>query len=186
MAYPLELVSQHLVALPRSSLTALRTVLARDAGAGFATYLQEAGYAGGRTLFEAFSEWLAARGADSPESLPVEAFRTQMAAFFADAGWGQLQVTSVNDVAARIDADDWAEADPGAGLAHPACHFSAGLFADFLGRVAADTLAVLEVECRSAGGSCCRFVAGSPDVMQHVYERVAAGANYAAALDEIR
>jgi predicted hydrocarbon binding protein len=185
MTYPLELTSQRLVTLPRASLAALRSALVRDAGAGYATYLQEAGYAGGESVFDAFGEWLAARGGGAPDILPVAAFATQAAAFFADTGWGSLTVSPVHDVAARLDSSDWAEADPDARLDHPACHFTAGLLADFLGRVANSTLAVLEVECRSSGASRCRFVAGSPTVMQHVYDRMAAGTHYTAALDEL-
>jgi hypothetical protein len=117
--------------------------------------------------------------------MPVDAFYAQVAAFFADAGWGRLSLTAIRDVAARIDAEEWAESDPDGTFDHPACHFSAGLFADFLGRVADNTLAVLEVECRSAGGTRCRFIAGSPEVMQHLYDRMATGADYATALDEL-
>lgn len=185
MPYPLDLSPQQLVTLPRASLGALRAALARDAGPSYATYLQEAGYAGGPSVFEAFSEWLTARGAAAPDSLSIEAFGTQIAAFFADTGWGRLTVTPVRDVAARVDAEDWAESDPQARLDHPGCHFTAGLLADFLGRVANNTLAVLEVECRSTGASRCRFVAGSPEVLQHVYDRMTAGVDYAAALDEL-
>ena len=52
MAYPIDLVPQQLVALPRASLVALRGALLRDAGVGYAGYLQEAGYAGGETRFQ--------------------------------------------------------------------------------------------------------------------------------------
>ena len=177
--------SQNVVAMPRASIAALRTALLRDAGPGYATYLQEAGYAGGEMLFEAFADWLAARGADAPAALPLEAFATQAGAFFSDMGWGRVDVTAIRDVAARIDSENWAESDPDARLDNPGCHFTTGLLADFLGRVANSPLAVLEVECRSSGGSRCRFVAGSAEVMQHVYERVAAGTEYAAALEEL-
>lgn len=185
MPYPTDLAPQHLVTLPRASIGALRAALLRDAGPGYASYLQEAGYAGGETIFEAFRAWLAGRGADAPESLPIEAFAAQAGAFFADTGWGRLEVTPRHDVAAIVDAADWAEADPEAHLDHPGCHFTTGLLADFFGRVASSPLAVLEVECRSSGGERCRFVAGSAEVMQHVYERIAAGSGYDEAIDEI-
>ena len=99
----------------------------------------------------------------------------------------QLLATSAvdNRDATTIDTADWAEADPSASLEHPGCHYTAGLFADFLGRVANSPLAVLEVECRSCGASRCRFVAGSAPVLQHVYERMASGADYQSALDEL-
>jgi predicted hydrocarbon binding protein len=182
MPYPVDLAPQQLVTLPRASISALRSALVRDAGPGFATYLQEAGFAGGETIFLAFRDWLAGRGADTPESLPLDAFATQAGAFFADAGWGNLEVTPIRDVAATIDTQDWAEADPGAHLDHPACHFTTGLLADFFGRTANTPLAVLEVECRSCGAPRCRFIAGSAEVMQHVYDQMAAGESYEAAL----
>lgn len=185
MPYPTELASQQLVTFPRASITALRAALVRDAGAAYASYLQEAGYAGGETIFAAFRDWLAVRGADEAESLPVDAFALQATAFFVESGWGRITVTPMEDVAATIDSSDWAEADPQARLDHPGCHYTTGLFADFFGRVASSPLAVLEVECRSSGAERCRFIAGSAEVMHHVYERMAAGADYLAALEEL-
>jgi predicted hydrocarbon binding protein len=185
MPFPTDLAAQHLVTLPRASLAALRVALLRDAGAGYATYLQQAGYAGGETIFSAFRDWLAARGADAPEALPLEAFGVQAAAFFTDTGWGRVELAPLGSVAATVDSSDWAESDPEAHLSHPACHFTTGLFADFFGRVASSPLAVLEVECRSSGASRCRFVAGSVAVMQQVYERMAAGGDYQAAIQDL-
>ena len=71
--------------------------------------------------------------------------------FFRDAGWGSLTVGSLHDAVATLDSPDWGEAIAGAGMEHPCCHLSAGMFADFFGRVADAPLAVMEVECRSAG-----------------------------------
>ncbi|HKS06361.1 MAG TPA: V4R domain-containing protein [Gemmatimonadaceae bacterium] len=185
MSTTIELLPQQLVTLPRASISALRTALLRDAGPGFSSYLQEAGYAGGEAIYAAFREWLTARGADLPEDLPIGAFATQSAAFFTDTGWGHFDVTPIRDLAAIIESSDWAESDPDARFDHPSCHFTTGLLADFFGRVASTPLAVLEVECRSSGGECCRFIAGSAEVMQHVYDRMADGADHMAALDEL-
>jgi uncharacterized protein len=185
MPFPTDLATLQLFTFPRASMAALRTALRRDGGAAYATYLQEAGFAGGETLFAAFRDWLAARGADSPDALPLDAFSIQAGAFFGDSGWGRIEVERVRDVAATVDSPDWAEADPNARLEQPGCHFTAGLFADFFGRVASSPLAVLEVECRSCGAEQCRFVVGSADVMQHVYDRVTTGTDYLGALDEI-
>ncbi len=185
MAYPIDLVPQQLVALPRASLVALRAALLRDAGAGYAGYLQEAGYAGGETVFQAFQDWLAARGAENVDALSVPAFVTQAAGFFHESGWGSLTVDARHDVVAIVAAAAWAESDPDARLDHPACHWTTGMFADFFGRVAHGPLAVLEVECRSAGGQQCRFIVGSAEVMQHVYEHLTAGAPLDEALDAL-
>lgn len=174
-----------LVTLPRASLATLRASLLRDAGTGYATYLQEAGYAGGEAVFSAFARWLAEHGHESPEALPVGAFRDQVRGFFRAAGWGSLTVSTLGEHVAVLDSEDWAEADPSAGLDHPGCHFSTGLFADVFGRVADAPLAVLEVECRSMGYPRCRFLMGSADVMTHIYGRMSDGGAYDAAIAEL-
>ncbi len=185
MAYPIDLVPQQLVTLPRSSLAALRAALLRDAGDAYAGYLQEAGYAGGETIHAAFQDWLSARGADGLDGLSLTAFAAQTAAFFHESGWGSLTVESRHDVVAVIDSADWAESAPDARLDHPACHWTTGMLADFLGRVAGAQLAVLEVECRSAGSDRCRFLIGSAEVMHHLYEQIAAGMAYEEAIDAL-
>ena len=52
------------------------------------------------------------------------------------------------------------------------------MFADFFGRIADAPLAVMEVECRTAGDARCRFLMGSTEVLQQVYDGMAAGAGY--------
>jgi hypothetical protein len=49
------------------------------------------------------------------------------------------------------------------------------VLANLLGQVADADVAVLEVECRSRGDAHCRFLYGSPDALDAVYSRVAAG-----------
>lgn len=179
----LDLTTNQLAAVPRSVLGALRAALMRDAGPSAAAYLQEAGYAGGEALFASFRAWLVARGVGTaPEALELEAFERHAADFFRDAGWGSLKVGTLGDAVALLDTDDWAEADPQAALDHPGCHLSAGLFADFFGRIADSPLAVLEVECRSMGDPRCRFLLGSAEVMGHVYEELGRGVGYAEAV----
>jgi predicted hydrocarbon binding protein len=174
----MDLSASQLVAFPRASLGALRAALIRDTGGAFATFLQEAGYAGGDAIFASFRGWLADRGVGAAESLNVEMFQAQAAEFFRQMGWGSLEITPLHDVVAMVDSSDWAESDAAGGLPYPACHYSTGLFADFFGRTAEAPLAVLEVECRSSGSHQCRFLVGSVEVMGHLYERMAAGASY--------
>lgn len=178
MANHVELSSSQLVAFPRASLGALRAALIRDTGGAFATFLQEAGYAGGDAVFASFRGWLAARGSADAESLDVATFQSRAAEYFREIGWGSLSITPLLDVVAMVDATDWAESDPAGGLPYPSCHFSTGLFADFFGRTAEAPLAVLEVECRSSGSHRCRFLVGSAEVMGHLYERMTEGASY--------
>jgi predicted hydrocarbon binding protein len=174
-----------MLAITRDSLTALRAALMRDTGATAAGYLQEAGYAGGQALFDAFRRWLAARGKSAPESLSVDAFQREATEFFRHGGWGSLALGALDDAVATLDSDDWGEADPGAGAELPSCHVSSGMFADFFGRLADAPLAVMEVECRSRGDERCRFLLGSTEVMQRVYESMAGGEEYGAAVKAV-
>lgn len=174
----LDLTGNGMVGLSRDALTTLRNALLRDTGPQAAAYLQEAGYGGGAALFEAFRQWLAARRLGGPETLPVSAFQREATEFFRQAGWGALEVGAIHDIVATLDSSDWAEATPDQPLEHPFCHLSSGMFADFFGRLADAPLAVMEVECRTAGSPRCRFLLGSTEVMQQVYEGMAAGSSY--------
>jgi len=174
----LDLAGNGLLAVTKDALAALRNALMRDTGHAAAGYFQEAGYAGGAALFEAFRGWLEQRDALSPESLPLEDFQRLAAEFFQETGWGSLTVGTLHDAVATLDSPDWGEASPDAGMEHPCCHLSAGMFADFFGRVADAPLAVMEVECRSTGADRCRFLLGSAEVMQAVYEGMSQGLGY--------
>ena len=178
----MDLIGSGMVAISRDALSGLRNALMRDTGYASAGYFQEAGYAGGASMFEAFRSWLAARGTAGPEALTLDAFQAYATDFFREGGWGSLEVGELHDVVATLDSTDWGEATPGAGLEHPGCHLSSGMFADFFGRLADAPLAVMEVECRSAGYDRCRFLLGSADVLQQVYDGMAAGASYSDAV----
>lgn len=184
-AMTIDLTGSGMLAVTRDTLTALRVALIRDTGTAAAGYLQEAGYAGGQALFDAFRGWLAARGRGTPESLSVDAFQREATGFFRDAGWGSLDLGALDDAVATLDSSDWGEADPGGGATLPSCHLSAGMFADFFGRLADAPLAVMEVECRSRGDERCRFLLGSTEVMQRVYEGMASGEEYPSAVKTV-
>jgi predicted hydrocarbon binding protein len=174
----MNLIGSGMVAITRDALAGLRNALLRDTGYAAAGYLQEAGYAGGGALFEAFRTWLAARDARDPESLPLAAFQSFATEFFRECGWGSLVVGDLHDTVATLDSSDWGESTPGADLGHAGCHLTSGMFADFFGRLSDAPLAVMEVECRSAGADRCRFLLGSAEVMQAVYDGMSAGAPY--------
>ena len=174
----LDLTENGMLAVTRDALAALRNALLRDAGPSSASWFQEAGYAGGAALFEAFRSWLESRDAGEPESLPLEEFQQLAGEFFRQAGWGSLTVGSLHDAVATLDSPDWGEASPDAGMEYPCCNLSAGMLADFFGRVADAPLAVMEVECRSTGAERCRFLLGSAEVMQAVYEGMSQGQRY--------
>lgn len=173
-----DLTAHGLAAFPRGSLAALRHALIRDHGPEAASALQEAGYAGGETVFKALTNWLAERTDIDAAQLDVDAFQHRASEFFSEFGWGTLSVGAIDDAVATLDAADWWEADGESNLDAPGCHLTTGLFADVFGRLAGTQVAVLEVECRAMGHAHCRFLVGSPDVLEYVYEEMADGAGY--------
>lgn len=181
MSQSMDLPENGLVALTRDSLLALRTALFRDVGPSAAAALQEAGYAGGQALYDAFTRWLAQRGFSQPESLAAVEFGAQAGEFLRELGWGAIEVGSLNDVA-TIDAAEWAESDTAYPLEFPGCYYSAGMFSDFFSRLAGEPVAVMEVECRSMGAHRCRWLVGTGETMQHVYDQMGQGVAYEEAL----
>ena len=81
-----------------------------------------------------------------------------------------------------LDSTDWAEASERGGAEYPSCHLTCGLLADFLGRMSDGLVAVMEVECRSRGDGRCRFLAGAPETLGTLYERMSQGMAYGEAL----
>lgn len=182
MAHSIDLPANAMVGLTRETLVALCASLLRENGAQAAMHLQNAGYAGGATLFDAFTEWLKARGLGAPEMQPATKFGQRATEFFGELGWGSLDLGTVGESVAVVDSSDWAEADASSGLEFPGCYLTTGLFADFFGRLAGSPLAVMEVECRSMGAQRCRFLIANTEVMQQVYEAMGAGIAYDAAV----
>jgi uncharacterized protein len=180
-----DLVGSGMVGLTRDALVALRSVLFRDAGGNAAAYLQEAGYAGGGALYQAFAEWNASRGQPVPENLAASDFEQRATEFFAELGWGAIIVGTLHNAVVTLDCTDWAESDPASAMQFPGCYLSAGMFADFFGRLAGAQLVVMEVECRSMGSDRCRFLLGSSETMQHVYDGMTRGEHYDSALEQM-
>ena len=169
--------------LGRRVLHQLRASLERDTGLQASTYLQEAGFAGGEELYGEFSEWLlGTRGVERPADLDTEFFSEVLSEFLADQGWGALTATPLSPAVLALDSTEWAEAaDDGRGE-FPSCHLTCGLLADFFGRMSDGLVAVMEVECRSRGDGRCRFLAGAPETLSALYDRMAQGSGYADAL----
>jgi predicted hydrocarbon binding protein len=160
------------------TLHRLRAILERDLGEQAGPVLQEAGYAAGDELYDAWSGWLAERtGVSDPGDLDAVHLSRLLGDFFRGLGWGQLSVERIG-AALAVDANQWAEAMPDPEAYTPSCHVTSGIFAGLLGRLADHHVAVLEVECRTRGDDHCRFLAGSPETLQAVYEAVNAGRDY--------
>jgi predicted hydrocarbon binding protein len=169
--------------LGRRVLHQLRSALERDTGLQASTYLQEAGFAGGEELYAEFREWLLAnRGVEDPAQLDAEFLSETLSAFFADQGWGRLEATRLGNAVLALDSEEWAESVEAGGTEFPSCHLTCGMLADFFGRLSDGLVAVMEVECRSRGDARCRFLAGSPETLGTLYDRMAQGTGYAEAL----
>ena len=183
MTTPPLLASHHCVGLGRRSLQQLRASLERDSGVQAAAYLQEAGFAGGEQLYNAYAAWLAdGYRVDRPGELDAQHLSDVLSRFFAETGWGQLSVQPLGSAVMALDSSEWAEASGEGGADYPSCHLSCGLLADFLGRMSDGMVAVMEVECRSRGDGRCRFLAGAPETLGTIYERMSQGMAYGEAL----
>jgi len=172
-------VTTRCLELSPRALHTLRTGLERDHGYQAAVYLQQAGFAAGADAFAAFEDWLQ-RHHRLPGAADLDAayFGEAVSSFFGETGWGRLASTQLSDAVLALDSKDWAEADPEGNQQYPSCHLSSGLLADFMGRLSGDTVAVMEVECRSRGDHHCRFLVGAPETLAAVYERMSEGVGY--------
>ena len=168
------------LAIGRGGLHALRRALERDVGGDHAApALQEAGFAAGEQVYAAFCRWLHEYARiEDPAELDSARLNEVLTAFFSALGWGSIQLERIGRSGLAIDSADWAEADPGASTDVPSCFVSTGLLAAFLGRVADEDIAVMELECRSHGEARCRFLAGAPDTLQRVFDAMNTGRDY--------
>lgn len=156
-------------------LRQLHASLAAHAPDQVVTILQEAGYAAGEGLYKVFA------AVNNPTDLDADLLAETLSEFFTSRGWGTVTITPVGTGALALDSGDWAEAEPGTSQT-PMCFFSAGMLADFLGRLSDETVAVMEVECRSKGDARCRFLSATPETLDKVYNEMTQGRSYAEAL----
>ena len=166
----------------RAALRQLHASLLRDASEHAVNILQDAGFAAGAGVYQAFCAWLPDHaGVARPEDLDASQLDGVLTEFFQASGWGAVTVGPVGRAALALDSTDWAEAEPGTAQS-AMCFFSSGMLADFLGRLSGEPVAVMEVECRSKSDARCRFLSASPDTLNAVYERMSGGMGYEEAL----
>lgn len=159
---------------PRS-LHRLRARLGKAGSPELLDALHDAGVASGDLVATRWREQLGGPGGlQEPEHLDTRRFGEMLTALCRDLGWGSLEVVMLGDEAVLLESSDWTEAEPG-GAGQPGCRFTAGALGAFLTELAGAPLAVLEVECRSAGADRCRFLAGSPEMMALAWDLVSAG-----------
>jgi predicted hydrocarbon binding protein len=135
--------------------------------------LREAGYAGGDAVYGAFEKWLAETGDRSVAAatdLPLDEFARNASEFFRNAGWGE--VTFLDDETEGVATLDITGCWEGGAGTDPGCHVTTGLLASFFGRIAGYPVAVLETECCSGSASRCRFLMGTPEMLQYKWEQL--------------
>jgi predicted hydrocarbon binding protein len=165
-----DLSSHSLVAVSRESLSALRMSLARDLGGNAGTYLYEAGHGGAPAIFDAFTKWLQAKGGPAPAELALDDFAAALGEFFAASGWGTMGFSVAEGGIAAVESSNWAEAARDS--SQLPCYFTSGVLTDFFGRITDAPVSVLETECRSLGHERCKFLIGTPEKLQKVYEEL--------------
>jgi len=166
----------------KSGFQALRQALQASLGEQASEKLQEAGHAAGRDAYPCFVRWLkATTGLDDPGAIDASQLGSVLSDFFQALGWGSLSMNRVGRAGVAFDTQ-WVEADPSANTPYPSCHWSAGLLAGFMGAMANQTVAVMEVECRSARQARCRFLMGKPEALEAVYQAMSEGRDYSSAI----
>lgn len=172
------------LAIAPASLHRLRHRLDAAGGPVAAEILQAAGFATGEALANRWRNYVAEHtGLNDAGQLDVRWFGPMLDELCVALGWGSISVNELGDAAILLESGAWAEAEPNA-TRHPACHFTAGTLAAFLTDQAGAPIAVLEVECRSAGHDACRFVASAPAVLAAAYDLLAAGGSWREAFAE--
>jgi hypothetical protein len=143
--------------------------------------LHRAGHDAGDSIFALLSE--AALGNASGEFQPASAlaaldeteFWHRLSELLAGRGWGRLYFQAAHPSVGSLESADWAEADPSAASLRPSCHFTVGLLANLLCRVARAEVGVLETACRSRGDLHCRFLFGGRIALDRLYTGICAG-----------
>ena len=178
-------LDDNIIGVGSQVLHSLRQSLSRDLGEEAAVYLQEAGFAAGKQVYDCFLSWLPNfAGVVDPTDLDVSTLGEVLSAFFEALGWGSLTIDEAGKGALMITAPNWAEAEPNGTTRQPSCYVSSGLLANFMGRLSSTPVAVMEVECRTRADDHCRFIAGAPQTMEAVFKTLAAGGTYQSALQD--
>jgi predicted hydrocarbon binding protein len=161
------------------ALHTTRQALVQDLGEAGEARLQEIGYAAGEDIYRRFSQWLPEfAGVSDPGELDAAALTEVLSAFFQSLGWGPVTVERVGRAGLAVTSTAWAEVQSGVQGEYPSCFFSTGLFASFFTCLAGAAVATMELECRTQGDPRCKFLAGSPEVLDAVYEAMSEERDY--------
>lgn len=172
-------IGQDLVRVPVETLAAVQRVLSAElSGEDAANHLRQIGVETGGALHDLLAERSGrAEGAAGVEEIASDAFWRGLHDFFRDLGWGGVRHERLHPGVIALSSGDWFESGS-ADASHPSCHFTVGALGEIFRRLSSYDVAVLEVRCRAAGASECRFLVGSPDALEAVFDRMAGGSHY--------
>lgn len=167
------------VAVPISLLTSLRDELEEEVGTlPTVRALHKAGYQAG---LHAAAQLHQEAGGDAFH-VDRDAFWIHLHGYFAKRGWGALGHRAVHDAIGLLSSADWAEATLGDPDPDGSCCFSTGFLSGLLSQIAGGPVAVLEVGCRTRGGSSCDFAFGSEGAIHELYGQLLEGTDLEGAL----
>lgn len=159
------------VRLPAASLAALADRCGAIGEDGVSA-LRESGRVAGEVLFDGLSARL------DPETEDVVAFWDAVDRELGESGLGPLAYRVLDGGVAAVSLAQLPEAglEDVLGRSGVGCHFFTGLLGGLLARAAADSIAVVEIECRADGAPACRFLVGGEDRVSEIRDRLASGA----------
>lgn len=131
--------------------------------------LRDAAFAGGDSMYDAFTEFVRARESVGPQELDLHTFFQRAGDFLTQSGWGRTTFAESDGAFCSVEIVDCWEADPKDQPDPRGCHLTVGIVGAFLGKFADYPVAVLEVEGPATDSDRCRFLAGSVDMIGAYY-----------------
>ena len=172
-------LGRDIVRVPVETLAAVQRVLSTElSGAEAAGHLRRIGVETGGALHDLFAERL--QSSDGPaavEEVATPAFWDRLDDFFRDLGWGGVRHERLHPGVIALSSRDWFESATG-DARHPSCHFTVGALGEIFRRLTSFEVAVMEVGCRATGAPECRFLIGSPEALETVFEQMSDGSHY--------
>lgn len=176
-------VHTHGVTVPASMLHGFRDLLGRELPDKSEALLQELGYLIGGEIFQDWAEWLRKEAdVSDPGDLDAAALQDVLSSFFVARGWGSVELEDLGDSGMLLSSPDWVEASADLAAPYPSCFVGTGVIAGIFGGIAGAPVAVMEVECRSAGSGSCVYLLGSGETLERVYDAMASGRSFREAL----
>ena len=167
------------IAVPISILASLRHELEAEAGTlPTVRALHSAGYHAGLAAAETVQEQSGGKAFATSQ----DDFFVGIHDYFAKRGWGKLTHSVVHDAVGMLSSPDWAEVAEGELDPDASCCFSTGFLSGLFSQLAGGPVAVLEIECRTRGGSTCDFAFGSEGAIHELYGQLLEGVDLDGAL----